>query len=1014
LSGYLNRLRLAGAAALVLFIFVVGVIAQRVAPDQDSFPPPQPHELRPTHPPEPVVPLPPNTNVGEQIIPINSTTWAPFGPAPILNGPRPGNGPVSGRLTGIAAHPTDASTIYVAAAGGGVWKTTNGGSTWASLTDTQVTQSMGAIAIAPSNPNVIYAGTGEANNSGDSNFGRGVLISTNGGTAWTLSTAGGAFDRRTISEIAVDPTDATVAYAAVSGGGVNGVGGNNGIWKTTNTGATWTNTTTAITTAVAFSSVRIDPNNPATLYTAVGGFGASANGVYKTTNGGTNWSLLANAPNGTTTFRIVLAVAKTNSQVVYVSATSAATFGLLKFVRSDDGGATFTDLTAGTPNYLGGQGWYDTTLIVDPSNAAIVYAGGAAGSNSLIRSTNSGVNWTDIKQSAASPFDGPHVDHHASTFDANGNYLDGDDGGVYLLDTFSPVHWTHLNGNLNTIQFQGIALHPTDATIAFGGSQDNGTSKYSGTLGWTLVEGGDGGFVKFSQTNTNRIYHQAPVLSFGPSAFFRRSDNGGITWASKVSGITDNSDSLQNFYSPFVVDPGSGDRVLYGARHVWETTNGGDSWTAVGAVFPSNVTAIGVAPSDVNTIYAAAFSQTFFTSNHGTTWTLRNLPVTSTVRDIQVSSTNPLTAYAVVSNFSPGGTVFKTTNGGTTWTNVTSNLPNLPTWSLQIDSTTPGRLFVGNDDGVYVTTNDGGAWSRFGAGLPNAQVFQVELNTSLGILGAGTHGRGLWEISLLTPPTVVTGAASGVGFTTATLNGTANPNGASTTGQFQYGLTTSYGSTTPVQNLGSGSVAVAIGGGGLTGLTCNTPYHFRATATNMGGTTAGLDATFTTTACPPPPSVVTGVASGIFARGATLTGTANPNGAPTTAYFQYGLTTSYGSTTLAVNLGSGSAPVTIGNGAIAGLTCNTLYHFRAVATNAGGTTTGSDATFTTLTSPCVAVNGDFEGDGKAELTVWRAGDGTWYWLTSSSGYNYAAAGAKQWGAGSQSDKPLIGDIVGDG
>ena len=423
-------------------------------------------------------------------------------------------------------------------------------------------------------------------------------------------------------------------------------------------------------------------------------------------------------------------------------------------MRSDNAGASFTDLTASTPNYLGGQGWYDTTLIVDPVEPAIVYAGGSAGSNSVIRSANYGATWTDIAQSAGPVIDGPHVDHHAAAFDAAGRYLDGDDGGIYRLDTAAPAHWTQLNGNLNTIQFQGIALHPTDANTAFGGSQDNGTSRYTGALGWTLVEGGDGGLITFSHTDPRRLYRQSPIASFGPLAFFRRSDNGGTTWISKVNGITDNTASSQNFYAPFVVDPGNGDRVLYGASHVWETTNGGDSWTALGAAFPNNVSAVALAPSDMDVLYAATLNQTFVTTNHGVTWTMRNLPVTGTVHDIQVSVSDPLTAYAVVSTFTapPGGNVFKTTNGGITWRNVSGTLPNLPAWSIQLDMSMPGRLFVGNDDGVYTSTDDGGVWTRVGQGLPHAQIFQIELNTSAGILGAATHGRGLWEIAFVPRP----------------------------------------------------------------------------------------------------------------------------------------------------------------------------------------------------------------------------------------------------------------------
>ena len=237
-------------------------------------------------------------------------------------------------------------------------------------------------------------------------------------------------------------------------------------------------------------------------------------------------------------------------------------------------------------------------------------------------------------------------------------------------------------------------------------------------------------------------------------------------------------------------------------------------------------------------------------------------------------------------------------------------------------------------------------------------------------VGGTTNGSdATFTTAACSPPTVVTGAASGIGVSGATLNGVANPNGTSTTAQFQYGPTASYGSTTPAVSLGAGGVPVAIGNGGLTGLACQTLYHFRAVATNVVGTTNGSDATFTTAACSPP-TVVTGAASGIGVSGATLNGVANPNGTSTTAQFQYGPTASYGSTTPAVSLGAGGAPVAIGNGGLTGLACQTLYHFRAVATNVGGTTNGSDATFTTAAcSPPTVVTGAASGIGVSGATL---------------------------------------------
>jgi cysteine-rich repeat protein len=697
--------------------------------------------------------------------PLSTSAWTPIGPAPLsVTGSSDPNHNVSGRITGIAADPGNANVIYVAPAGGGVWKTSDGGATWSPLTDDQSTLSMGAIAVAPSNSSIVYAGTGEANNSADSNYGRGILTSTDAGATWTLRTAGGAFDRLTTSKIVVDPTDPNVAYAAMADFGNNGLfGANTGIWKTTDGGATWTNTTTAINSSLPWSDVAIDSNAHLTLYAAAGFlFGAATNGVYKSTDGGATWNLLANGPQGTGFGRIAIAVGTANSQVIYASASKPTNpnFGaLIKLMRSDDGGATWTDLTGGTPNYLGGQGWYDTTVIVDPADSAIVYLGGQAGAKSVLRSTDSGATWSDLSTGGAPNNTSPHVDHHGVAFDANGKLLDGDDGGIYRLDDPTVPSWTDLNGNLETIQFTGIGLHPTDPNKAIGGSQDNGTEVFSGDTVWTETDGGDGGYAKFSPTNGSRAYHQIPNLSFGTN-FFRRSDDGGFSWATKTSSISVDVNN-QNFYAPFVVDPGNGDRVLYGTNRVWETTNGGDSWATISNVGSNgfnnggnNVDAIGLAPSDANTVYAATggtfatSSQIFVTTNHGGSWTEVDLGVGGRVNELDVDPSSASTAYAVVNTFnSPDGQVYETTNGGTSWANITGNLPAIPVWSLQIDAA-GGRLFVGADDGVYATSDGGSTWARYKTALPNAQVVQIELNSSLGLLGAGTHGRGMWEIKL--------------------------------------------------------------------------------------------------------------------------------------------------------------------------------------------------------------------------------------------------------------------------
>jgi uncharacterized delta-60 repeat protein len=733
--------------------------------------------------------------LGDPIPPLLYSTWTPIGPAPIINGEAPpytfqnppnnGGSPVSGPVAGIAASPTDPNTIYIAAANGGVWKTTNGGVSWVPLTDNQATLHMGAIAIAPSNPQVIYAGTGEANslvtvpnpNFPSNDFaGVGILKSTDAGATWTLL-GSSVFNGRSIAKIVVDPTDANIVYVAVGAPGINGLTGNTGIWKSTDGGQTWTNTTTSISTFDAFTDLVMDPRNAQVLYAAVGqmnvnfydfsGTGDAANGVYITKDGGASWTSLNIMPNGptnafpggTTDGRIALAIsdpAGASAATLYASIVNSNQFsfswgGLQAMETSTDGGTTWTQLSS-VPNYLGFQGYYASTLIASPTNPKIIFAGGnglGGGSEpGFIESTDGGQSWTDITNIFGST--GPHPSDLATSFAANGNLLVGTDGGVWELtnpSTSGPA-WSDLNSNLQITGFVGGALDPVDPYVAYGGSDDNGTEKYTGSQGWQLIDSGSDGYIAVNPTNPNTIYQSHSTTGFGP--LLQRSTDGGATW-NALSPPT--SGGL--YYSPYTLDPTNPNRILFGSSILVESTNGGSTWSTIASPgtggFNSNdapISSVTIAPSAPNTIYITAGGALFVTTNDGGSWTAELGFNASGIANVTVDPSNAQTAYYVQGQFG-GSQILETTNGGSSWTSITGNLPNLPVYSLAVvHSFGTTQLFAGTDAGVYVSYDSGSSqgttWAPYATGLPNAQVVQLQYYSNLNVLAAVTNGRGMW------------------------------------------------------------------------------------------------------------------------------------------------------------------------------------------------------------------------------------------------------------------------------
>ncbi len=682
-----------------------------------------------------------------------ASSWQSIGPTTI------NSGSAAGRVTAIAVHPTQQNVVFAGGAQGGVWKSVDGGTTWTPLTDVQCSLAVGSITLDPVNPNIIYVGTGEQNNSGDSYYGCGILRSTDGGSTWSqyganvfvTATGGARIGHIIIDKATAGSTTSTTLLASSSFG----------LWRSTNSGQTWSQ----VLTGGNVSGLAADPVNSNTWYAIIGNYGAtsSQNGIYKSTNGGVSWSLLTVALTGTPG-RGELAIAPSNRNVIYAAfedrTTNAPTSRqLLGIWRTADGGSTWTK--AGAINAsCASQCWYDLSIAVDRTNAARVYMGGF----SFYRSDDSADTFTNIGSLI-------HVDHHAIAFDPVDPDVvyAGTDGGVYRSFNRGGS-WLSLNNTLAITQFyNGISLHPTDSLTVLGGTQDNGTLQYFGFPSWTSVIGGDGGYTAINPTNPAFMFGEIEWLpdqgssGNGP----RRADQPNSFFRVKNEGI-DVTDRAQ-FIPPYVLDPSNPFTLYFGTYRLYRTTDNAETWAAISPDLSKTgagtVTTISVAPTDQKTIYVGlSDGNVQVTRDSGATWTpvvsgLQNRAITQIV----VDEADPATAYLTTSGFGAPH-VWQTTNAGATWSTISSNLPNVPANTMVLIPRSKD-LFVGTDLGMFRSINGGTSWVPFMEGFPNVAVFALAFNDRTRKLVAATHGRGMFQYSL--PALVLRGDVDGDGKITA-------------------------------------------------------------------------------------------------------------------------------------------------------------------------------------------------------------------------------------------------------
>lgn len=686
--------------------------------------------------------------------PGTNPTWRLIGPQPLDFYPLKG---LSGRVTALAVDPRNSNTVYLGAAEGGVWKTTDGGNTWTPLTDTQVSLATGSIALDPSNPDTVYVGTGEENFS-DSYYGAGILKSRDAGTTWThicgpfCGPIGVDIGGAHIGAIAVQPTNGQILLAAVEFTPWWITIQANGAYRSADGGNTWTQ----VLSGNPGRSVIFDPTNGNIAYASL-----DAQGIYKSTDAGQTWAPINGSGTSAlpvaTAGRIVLAMAPSSPTTLYAGIVNN---GIGDVFKTTDGGNSWAQLTS-APNYCSLQCNYDNAIAVQPTNPNVVYAGGQF-SPTLVRSLDGGMTWATLPSAEGSL----HPDLHALAFTADGSklYL-GNDGGAYSTNEVNATNpaFVALNSTLAITQFYpGLSIDPTNVSIAIGGTQDNGTDLYSGALKWIAVICGDGGYTAIDAAVPTTMY--ATCIT---SISIFKSTAGGApnTWVPSQSGI--NNFELRSVIPPLVMDPSRSSTLYFGTSRVYQTTDGANTWNPISPdlVFGQPLTSIAVAPTDSNTVYAGTVTHVQVTTNGGSgagaIWTDRSsgLPPRA-ITQVAVDPGTSTTAYATFSGFTGFGDnlghVFKTTNGGMTWADISGNLPNTPVNAIVTVPNAPGFLFVGTDVGVFYTSNAGASWATLVNGLPNVAVLGLALHNASHTLRASTHGRSVWDINvanLLPPPT---------------------------------------------------------------------------------------------------------------------------------------------------------------------------------------------------------------------------------------------------------------------
>ncbi|MCP3957961.1 MAG: glycosyl hydrolase [bacterium] len=692
----------------------------------------------------------------------------------------------SGRVSDIAVHPEDHATIYVTMASGGVWKTTNGGTTWAPIFDGEGSYSIGCVTLDPNNPHVVWVGTGENNSQRSVGYGDGVYKSLDGGGSWQKV---GLETSEHIGKIVVDPRDSDVVYVAAQGP-LWSSGGDRGLYKTSDGGATW-NAVLEISENTGVSDLVMDPRDPDVLYAAAYQRrrrvwtlvnGGPESGLHKSTDGGETWRELEGGLPSGDVGRIGLAIAPADPDVIYAVVEAALEDG--GFYRSADRGETWEK----RGDYVSASPQYYQELVPDPHDVDRVY---------------SMDTWLHVTEDGGATFDlvpetYKHVDNHAMWIDPGDtdHLLTGCDGGLY--ETWDRGATWHFFGNLPATQFYKIAVDDAEPFYnVYGGTQDNFTlggpvrtrAGYGiGNSDWFVTVGGDGFQPRIEPGNPDIVYSQ---WQYGH--LVRHDRKSGEIIDIQPQPEADDAPVRWNWDAPLIISPHSKTRLYYAAQRIYRSDDRGDTWKPVsgdltrqidrnelevmGKVWSvdavaknrstspyGNIVSLSESPLVEGLIYAGTDDGLIQVTEDGggswrTTESFAGVPEMGYVGDVEASRHDADTVYAAFNlhkngDFKPY--VLMSADRGTTWSSIAGDpddagLPERGSvYALDEDHEQAGLLFAGTELGAFFS-HEKGRWAQLKGGVPTVAVRDLAVQRRENDLVLGTFGRGFYVLDDYTP-----------------------------------------------------------------------------------------------------------------------------------------------------------------------------------------------------------------------------------------------------------------------